>query len=222
MPADVTRIALFPLSNVVLFPRVKTPLHIFEPRYRQMMRDVLEADRHIAMTVVRPEHQGEMLGDPPLFPIGCCGEISEFQQRPDGRYDLVLHGLWRFRIVEEETRPAERLYRVARVQPLDDPFPEDARDRVARLRASVVENVAYLAREAESEGTRFDASLFAGIDDATFVNVLANSIAFSSEEKQSLLEAESIPERYARLASALSFRRAELEMRSEPGRRPLH
>ena len=59
MPADVARVALFPLSNVVLFPRVKTPLHIFEPRYRQMMRDVLEADRHVAMTVVRPEHQGD-------------------------------------------------------------------------------------------------------------------------------------------------------------------
>src|SRR5262245_14602646 len=222
MARDVARVALFPLSNVVLFPRVKTPLHIFEPRYRQLMRDVLEADRHIGMTVVRPEQQSEMLGDPPLLPVGCCGEITEFQKRPDGRYDLVLHGVWRFRILEEEPRPAERLYRVARVQPLDDLFPEEERDRVARLRASVVENVAVLAREADSEGTRFDPSLFAGIDDATFVNVLANAIAFPSEEKQSLLEAESIPERYARLASALSFRRAELEMRAEPSRRPLH
>ena len=222
MPDDVVRIALFPLSNVVLFPRVKTPLHIFEPRYRQMMRDTLEADRHIGMTVVRSEHQSEMAGDPPLLPVGCCGEISEFQKRPDGRYDLVLHGIWRFRILEEEPRPAQRLYRVARVQPLDDPFPEEERDRVARLRANVVENVAYLAREAEVQGTRFDPSLFAGIDDATFVNVIANAIAFPCEEKQSLLEADSIPERYARLASSLSFRRAEIEMRSEPGRRPLH
>lgn len=216
------RVALFPLSNVVLFPRVKTPLHIFEPRYRQLMREVIEGDRRIGMCVVRPEHQDEMPGDPQLFPVGCCGEVAEFQKRPDGRYNLVLLGAWRFRILEEEPRPSTRLYRVALVQPLEDPFPEPERDRVARLRSSVVENVAYLARQAESEGTRFDPSVFAAIDDATFVNVLANAIAFSVEEKQALLEADSIPERYARLASALSFRRAELEMRSEGRRGPLH
>jgi uncharacterized protein len=222
MPDDLTRIALFPLSNVVLFPRVKTPLHIFEPRYRALMRDVLDSDRRIGMAVVRPEHQADMAGDPPLFPVGCCGEITEFHRRPDGRYDLVLLGTSRFRILEEEARTQGRLYRVARVQPLDEAFPESERDRVSRLRASVVENVAWLARRTESEGARFEPSLFAAIDDATFVNVLANAIAFPTEEKQALLEADSVPERYARLASALSFRRAELDMGSETGRRPLH
>jgi Lon protease-like protein len=216
------RVALFPLSDVVLFPRVKTPLHIFELRYRQLMRDVVAGARQIGMVVVRPEHRSEMPGDPPLYPIGCCGEITEYQRRPDGRYDLVLLGVWRFRILEEEPRASERLYRVARVEQLDDPFPESERDRVARLRASVVENLAYLSRQAESEGTRFDPSAFAAIDDASFVNVLANAIAFPTEEKQSLLEAESVTERYARLASALSFRRAELQMRSDGGHRPLH
>jgi Lon protease-like protein len=222
VPQDVRRLALFPLSNVVLFPRVKTPLHIFEPRYRQMLREVLDGDRHIGMAVVRPEHQDEMPGDPPLLPVGCCGEIAEFQRRPDGRSDVVLHGVWRFRILEEEPRTPARLYRVARVQPLEDPLPESERDRIARLRASAVENVAFLARQSGVEGARFDASMFAGIDDATFVNVLANAIAFPVEEKQALLEADSIPERYARLASALSFRRAELELREDGGRGQLH
>jgi len=182
MPDESTRIALFPLSNVVLFPRVKTPLHIFEPRYRALMRDVLESDRRIGMAVVRPEHQADMAGDPPIFPIGCGGEITEFQQRPDGRYDLVLLGIWRFRVLEEEARTPDRLYRVARVQPLDEAFPEAERDRVSRLRASVVENVAWLARRTESEGARFEPSVFAAIDDASFVNVLANAIAFPTEE----------------------------------------
>ena len=222
MSGDAERVALFPLSNVVLFPRIKTPLHIFEPRYRQMMREVIAADRRIGMAVVRPEHQSEMIGDPPLFPVGCCGEVTEFQRRPDGRYDLVLMGVWRFRILEEEPRPPERLYRVALVQPLDDPFPDAERDRVARLRAHIVESVAYLARRAESEGARFDPSLFSSIDDATFVNVLANALAFPLEEKQALLEAENVPERYARLAGALSFRRAEAETSSEGGRGSLH
>lgn len=222
MAEPAERIALFPLSNVVLFPRVKTPLHIFEPRYRQLMRDVLDGDRRIGMAVVRPEHQDQMPGNPPLFPIGCCGEISEFQRRPDGRYDLVLHGLWRFRIVDEEARSETRLYRVAQVLRLEDSFDEAERERVARLRAHVVENVAYLARRAEPGDARFDPSLFAGIDDATFVNVLANAIAFPVEEKQAMLEADSIPERYARLASALSFRRAELDGNAGGARGPLH
>lgn len=222
MSDDAERIALFPLSNVVLFPQVKTPLHIFEPRYRQMMREVIAADRRIGMAVVSPEHQSEMSGDPPLLPVGCCGEITEFQKRPDGRYDLVLMGVWRFRILEEEARPPERLYRVALVQRLGDPFPDAERDRVARLRAHIVENVAYLARRAEAQGTRFDPSLFSPIDDATFVNVLANALAFPLEEKQSLLEAESVPERFARLASVLSFRRAEAEAGSEGRRGSLH
>jgi Lon protease-like protein len=219
---DPVRVALFPLSNVVLFPRVKTPLHIFEPRYRELMRDALDGDRRIGMVVVRPEHQDEMAGDPPLFPVGCCGEISEHHLRPDGRYDLVLHGLWRFRIVDEPPREAPRLYRVAHVLPLEDGFDESERERVARLRGHVVENVAYLARRAEAGDARFDPALFAGIDDATFVNVLANAIAFPVEEKQAMLEADSIPERYARLASALSFRRAELDASPSGARGPLH
>jgi Lon protease-like protein len=222
MSQQARELALFPLSNVVLFPGLKVPLHIFEPRYRQMMQDVLAADRLIGMAVVRPEHQDEMPGDPPLYPIGCCGEISEFQQRPDGRYDLVLHGLWRFRIVSEDPREGERLYRIGRVEPLEDAFPDSLRERVARLRANVVENVAFLARQAAADGARFDPKLFEGVDDATFVNVLANAIAFPVEEKQALLEADGIPERYARLASALSFRRVELEQGSRGARGALH
>jgi Lon protease-like protein len=222
MTEPVQRLALFPLSNVVLFPHVKTPLHIFEPRYRQMMREVLEGDRRIGMAVVRPEHQDDMAGDPPIYPIGCCGEITEHNKRPDGRYDLVLHGTWRFRVIEEEARSDDRLYRVARVMPLGEPFEERERERVARLRALVVENVAVLSRRSDAGDARFDPALFAGIDDATFVNVLANAIAFPVEEKQAMLEAESIPERYARLASALSFRRAELESSSGGARGPLH
>lgn len=222
MPSEPQALALFPLSNVVLFPGVNVPLHIFEPRYRQMMSVVLDGDRRIGMTVVRPEHQDEISGDPPVFPIGCCGEISEFQRRPDDRYDLVLHGIWRFRILEEQPRDPARMYRIARVQPLEDAFPEAERDRVTRLRAHVVENVAFLARQTSAEGARFDPALFEGIDDASFVNVLANAIAFPVEEKQALLEADGIPERYARLASALSFRRADLEMRSGAARTPLH
>jgi Lon protease-like protein len=220
--SETERLPIFPLSNVVLFPRVKTPLHLFEPRYRQLARDVLQGERRIGMVVVRPEHVDEMPGDPPIYPIGCAGVITESQRLPDGRYNLVLLGEHRVRIVSEEPRRESRLYRVAQVVRLTEPYPEAERARVARLRAAIVADVGLLVRQAQPDRSHaFDPELFAGVDDETFVNAVANAFAFPAEEKQALLEAETVPERYARLASALSFQRLELD--SLPGgRRHLH
>jgi uncharacterized protein len=220
--SETERLAIFPLSNVVLFPRVKTPLHLFEPRYRQLARDVLQGDRRIGMVVVRPEHVDEMPGDPPVYPIGCAGVVTESQRLPDGRYNLVLLGEHRVRIVAEEPRSESRLYRVAQVVRLSEPYPETERARVARLRAAIVADVGLLVRHAQPDRSHaFDPELFAGVDDETFVNAVANAFAFPVEEKQALLEAENVPERYARLASALSFQRLELD-NLPGGRRHLH
>jgi hypothetical protein len=220
--SETERLPIFPLSNVVLFPRVKTPLHLFEPRYRQLARDVLQGERRIGMVVVRPEHVDEMPGDPPIYPIGCAGVITESQRLPDGRYNLVLLGEHRVRIVDEEPRSETRLYRVAQVVRLPEPYPEKERAHVARLRAAIVADVGILVRHAQPDRAHaFDPELFAGVDDETFVNAVANAFAFPAEEKQALLEAENVPERYARLASALSFQRLELD--GVPGgRRHLH
>ncbi len=78
-------IAIFPLSNVVLFPGVQAPLHLFEPRYRQMAEHVLDGDRRIGMVVVPPEHAAEMHGDPAVYPIGCAGTIGHSQRLRDDR-----------------------------------------------------------------------------------------------------------------------------------------
>jgi Lon protease-like protein len=216
------QLPIFPLSNVVLFPRVKTPLHLFEPRYRQLARDVLQGERRIGMVVVRPEHVDDMPGDPPIYPIGCAGVITESQRLPDGRYNLVLLGEHRVRIVAEEPRSESRLYRVAQVQRLPESYPESERARVARLRAAIVADVGLLVRQAQPDRSHaFDPELFAGVDDETFVNAVANAFAFPAEEKQALLEADDVPERYARLASALSFQKLELASLSG-GRRHLH
>ena len=220
--SETERLPIFPLSNVVLFPRVKTPLHLFEPRYRQLARDVLQGERRIGMVVVRPEHVDEMPGDPPIYPIGCAGVITESQRLPDGRYNLVLLGEHRVQIVAEEPRSDSRLYRVAQVVRLTESYPETDRTRVARLRAAIVADVGMLVRHAQPDRSHaFDPELFAGVDDETFVNAVANAFAFPAEEKQALIEAESVPERYARLASALSFQRLELDG-APGGRRHLH
>src|SRR3954464_9067572 len=93
---------LFPLPNVVLFPNVFLPLHIFEPRYREMVADALAGDRMLGMVLLRPGWEHTYEGRPAVYPIGCSGVITHFEKLPDGRYNIVLRGLDRFRIIDED------------------------------------------------------------------------------------------------------------------------
>ncbi len=86
-------IPLFPLPNVVLFPHVTLPLHIFEPRYREMVSTALEGDRMIGMVLLRPGWEGDYEGRPPIYEVGCTGLITHAERTTDGRYNHVLRGL---------------------------------------------------------------------------------------------------------------------------------
>src|SRR6516164_287400 len=105
---------LFPLPNMVLFPFVIQPLHIFEERYRQMTADALASDRLICMALLRPGWEAEYSGRPPIHSVACLGRIVADQRLDDGRYNLLLRGLARVRIVEE-IEPGQT-YRRARVE----------------------------------------------------------------------------------------------------------
>ena len=83
---------LFPLPHVVLFPNVFLPLHIFEPRYREMVADAITGDRMIGMVLLRPGWEQDYEGRPPVYPIGCSGLITHVEQLADGRYNIVLRG----------------------------------------------------------------------------------------------------------------------------------
>ena len=191
---------IFPLTGVLLLPRGRLPLNIFEPRYLAMTRDALGGERLIGM--VQPnEPQDDNRGgggmNPPIYPIGCAGRISAFAENDDGRYMITLTGVSRFRIVEE--LPLLDGYR--RVRPDWQPFgrdldPEEAGDfdrkRLVRgLRSFFVQ-----------QGIKAD---FEAIDKAPvehLVTSLAMMCPFSPSEKQALLEATDLGER-ARLLAAL-------------------
>jgi Lon protease-like protein len=100
-------IPIFPLPNVVLFPSVFLPLHIFEPRYREMLSDALRGDRIIGMVLLKGGRD-DIEEPPPVYPIGCAGLVSHAETLPDGRSNIILRGLQRFRIVEEATDLAYR------------------------------------------------------------------------------------------------------------------
>jgi hypothetical protein len=220
---DLRTLPLFPLPNVVLFPGVRTPLHVFEPRYRQMAAAALAGDRQIGMIAVRPEHTDEMAGDPPLFSVGCAGVIAESEPLSDGRYNIVLHGLERFRIVREAPRDATRLYRVAEVELLDDPFEADERPRVLQLHARVIELFTGLIRlTAPDRAADVTPALFQGIEPATLSNTLCHLLDLPPPDKQGLLEANGVRERLELLAGALEFRTAELVLHRGEGESTRH
>jgi len=120
-------IPIFPLPNVVLFPNVFLPLHIFEPRYREMVADALAGDRIIGMALLRPGWESDYEGRPPVYSIGCAGLITFSEQHSDGRYNIVLRGLEKFRITGEDHSHS---YRVAEVEPLAEEITPEDRDIV--------------------------------------------------------------------------------------------
>ena len=209
---DVIELALFPLPNVVLFPRIHCPLHVFEPRYRQMTAAALSGSRAIGMATVRPEHVREMAGDPPLFTIGCMGTVQQAERRPDGRYDIVLLGTRRFRIEREIPRSGERLYRIAQVELLDERL-DEAREGIALqgLRADAIDLLTRLLRAVAPDAAhQLDPRRFSGIDDTTFVSALCQMLDLPAAEKQGLLEADGPVVRCQQLVALLEFRLAEL------------
>src|ERR1700722_2304739 len=109
---------LFPLPSLVFFPQVMQPLHIFEPRYRQMTADALAGDRFIALVLPRPGWDKDYAGKPAIHDVACLGRIMAEQQLDDGRFNILLRGLARIRIVKELS--SSKLYRLPRCGVLHD------------------------------------------------------------------------------------------------------
>jgi len=216
--ATANRIALFPLANVVLFPTLSVPLYIFEQRYREMTRQALEGKGRIGMVAVRPGHADEMMGDPPVFDVGCEGMIEESQERPDGTYVLLLRATHRFRIVEELTRRPEQLYRVAHVEYEDDLPCEEGLEHVASARMEVSHGLRHLLERLSPETAgQLSLDRLGGIDDTQFVDALSQALDFDVLEKQRLLESRKVTDRYELMRELMRFRLAELDALDGPG-----
>ncbi len=114
---DLSAVPLFPLPNVVLFPRAVLPLHIFEERYKSMTADALEGQKLVAMALLRPGWEKSYYGRPAIEPVVCVGQIVSHERLPDGNYNLLLQGMMRARMLLEHS-PGDRLYRMARLEPM--------------------------------------------------------------------------------------------------------
>ena len=190
---------LFPLPNVVLFPGVFLPLHIFEPRYRVMTEDALAGDRMIGMALLKPGFEAEYEGRPPIYSVGCAGLITHAERLTDGRFNIVLQGVERFRVREEDD---SRPYRVGVVEQLGgDTISGPGTDALHSLRERIEHLLVPLVEHVGSE-----LNVPPTMSDADVVHALAQYLDLAPIEKQALLECDTLLTRAAALADLLEMR----------------
>lgn len=191
-------IPVFPLTGSLLLPGTLLPLNIFEPRYRNMVADALEEGMHIGMiqpVVPRLDNFGDLLDPteveraPELYHVGCVGRIDRSERQPDGRYEIVLRGVCRFRIHEE--LPQRRGYRLAAVSCGE--FLADLTEPQSVVDPSRM--LASLRAFGQKHELEFDFDLLGALPGVSLLNGLAVALPFRPEEKQALLEAAGPEER---------------------------
>ncbi|MEM9810457.1 MAG: LON peptidase substrate-binding domain-containing protein [Pseudomonadota bacterium] len=181
-------LAIFPLRSALLLPRGQLPLNVFEPRYLAMTDHALKNHRLIGMT--RPRHEDDV--NPELYDIGCAGRITSFMETGDGRYLLTLTGVSRFRILSEGL--SDGGFRMAQVDwaPFTYDLYADAEEESHLLREQVID---LLMRYLDDAGLQADWDSIEGASAETIINSVSMSCPFTADEKQALIEANSIEER---------------------------
>jgi uncharacterized protein len=189
----VRRISIFPLPGAILFPGMQLPLHIFEPRYRDMIGDSLARDRMIGM--VQPKGQG---GNPPLFEVGCLGRIGDVEAMEDGRYNVILEGLQRFSILKE--LEVTTTFRQVEAELWEEDEAADALSIAERASLEIESR-----RFADVQGYAVDWAAVGQLDDYSLVNAIAQIAPFDYAAKQALLEARGLSDRADLIVQLMQF-----------------
>ena len=205
---------LFPLPNLVFFPQTRLPLHIFEPRYRQMVSDILSRDNRVGVVLLKSGWEQDYYGNPPIHSYGTIGQIEQAVKLDDGRFNLLVHGTTRYRILEVVS---DDPYRTARVtlEPEVAVEPVEAyaqREWLAELSKRYIEFMPGQMDVPELETV--------GLDSLT--NALIMSLDIELEEKQRFLEVDSVVARAEKVGSELQRRIEDLQFlskyrRGDPG-----
>ena len=194
------KIPVFPLSNFIIFPNTTVPLNIFEPRYIQMIDDCMKGNRLIG--IVQPKKTGD-LKKPNLYDVGCVGKITSFNETDDGRYLIVINGICRYKIIEELIN--DKLYRECKIN-FDNYTNDLNKIKQEEIKFSNFKSIfneikilfkkqGYLINWKDLEKQNLD----------QIINTLSMASPFSLEEKQILLEANTLSERNKKLEEILKI-----------------
>jgi Lon protease-like protein len=202
LPQGEFLLPLFPLPNIVFFPHTRLPLHVFEPRYRQMVQDALEAEERFGIVLLRPGWESDYFGTPSVYDCGTVGTIEQAVPLEDGRYNIVVRGDIRFRILEEVSRVP---YRTARVIAEPDPAPGlteayAQREWLAEISRQYLQYLPDQSAVPEIETVSLDA----------LTNALIMSLNLDMEEKQRLLELRDVLARAEQVGTELTSRMESL------------
>jgi hypothetical protein len=192
------QVPLFPLPGAILFPRAQLPLHIFEPRYREMVRDAIDGPGRIAM--IQP-HRLDDDNRAPLYAVGCVGELIGVEELDDGRFNIVLLGSNRFRMVRETE--LDSAYRCAEVD--IEAFDDEEAPPLSLVERAEVEREAR--RLGDAMGLAVDWAAVARLDDEMLVNAIAQVAPFDVGAKQALLEQTTLHARADLLVQLMQFHR---------------
>jgi uncharacterized protein len=183
-------IPLFPLPSTVFYPGTPLPLHIFEPRYRQMTADALEGERKIGMVLLKPDWEAAYFDRPAVYPIGCVGSIEKEIRHPDGKYNFTLVGLRRFRIVKEVEG---KLYRRAEIDLLEEQNEQVIDNAPNATRDGLIDRYKEFADLIpESNSLKEEPDWNLGDKLSQFVDRFAYRLDIPLEQKQSFLEEQDV------------------------------
>tara|TARA_Y100000590_G_scaffold286598_1_gene322437 strand:+ start:59 stop:706 length:648 start_codon:yes stop_codon:yes gene_type:complete len=194
------KIAIFPLSNFIIFPKTTVPLNIFEPRYIDMINDSMKNNKLIGM--IQPKNtKKNTLNVPELYEIGCLGKITSFKETDDGRYLIDLKGLIRFKIIKEIE--SQKKYRECEIE--YEKYIHDLSEKKEDLKFSDLELIFKdLKTLFEKRGFIINWKALEKQSLNEIINALAMASPFSLEEKQILLEAKNLDLRKNKIAQILS------------------
>lgn len=201
-PTSFSGIArLFPLPNLVLFPHVMQPLHIFEPRYRALMEEAVEGDQLITLALFAPGWEKEYEGRPPLLKMACLGRIATHQRLQDDRYNLLLLGLKRVRILHE--LPPTKLFREAKVEICEDIYSSATAPTRAGLQKQLVDSFKQILPTLGEAQEQIDELLGSNIPMGVLTDIVSYTLDLGMPLKEQLLHECNVDHRASLLVDYL-------------------
>lgn len=193
---ELARLPIFPLPNAVLLPGGVMPLHVFEPRYREMVRDTLDGAGLLAIARLRPGYQADYHGRPPVHPQAGLGRIIASDETPDGRYMIVVRGLARVELARE--LPPERSYREVAARLVPDVTTRP--DAVAAAHQRLLALCERLSQALDRGGDQLRSLLESCDCPGACADAIAAALVFDHDQRQDLLERVDLADRIERVA----------------------